>query len=220
MADEPRPDDTQPSPPPEEPRPPWEQPGGATGGEPESMDPDDIVAALQNAAAQQHESFMSGLEQERLEDESMPGDEESIWEQMEKQANTRKPEPGEHSLSEFERLVRLGYIEQSFEIGGNTIVLRSLSQKEDLECLEKSGTHAPITQGRAYNLYCISRALQTINGQPWFTQISLTTEDNTLDSRFQKLIKLKPTVTTIIIAEYLDMQREVIEKANYARKKS
>lgn len=222
-ADEPQNQST----PPEEPRPPWEQPNPA-GGEAETMDPNDIVAALQNEAAKQHNQAMQQYDRE-VEAENEPGmvdapPEEDIWAIMEQAQNQRaqqqQPDRGEHTLSEFEKLCKLGYLEKSFEIGGNTLVIRTLDQKEDFECLSKSGTHPPITQARAYHLYSISRALQTINGEPWFTQISLTEKDNTLDRRFQQIMELKPTILSIIIGEYMSLQDRAIEEAEYARKKS
>jgi hypothetical protein len=125
---------------------------------------------------------------------------------------------GYHSLTEFERLCRLGYEEDTVEIAGNRISLRTLSQGEELEALNRANRYNPAAQGQAFSCYVLAQALQAVNGKNWFKRIPMTATDDVLDEKFHEILRINPYITDRMITAYRKLEKDINEKASYAGK--
>jgi len=135
-----------------------------------------------------------------------------------------EPRPGEHSLSEFERLCRLGYAERRAWIGGNAVDIRTLTQSEEMLILEEVGKYAPLAQRRAQQVFTVALAVRRINDVPYRTRQPLgpssrtEPEANNAYLFIKTLNNLYPSVVDAIYSEYSRLRDETDEKALFAGK--
>lgn len=134
-----------------------------------------------------------------------------------------KPEKGNHSLSEFEKLARVGYGTKVVEFGegeleGNRILIRTLDQNEEFKALEKASTLPVAVQGKAFAMYALATGLEEINGERWFKRKPVGPDDDTLNERFEQLKRLYPVLVDRLIQEHQQLRSEIEEKAIYAKK--
>lgn len=137
---------------------------------------------------------------------------------------SRRPDVGEHPLSEFERLARLGYAERRVEIGGNAVDIRTLTQSEEMLILEEVGKYAPLAQRKAQQIFTVALALRQINDEPYRTRQPLgpssrtEPEANNAYLFIKTLNGLHSSVVDAIYAEYSKLRDETDEKALFMGK--
>jgi hypothetical protein len=187
----------------------------------------EVMAALQKATEIEQNVLQRKKERGEIPPEEPPMDQ--IGETMEftNEAEEEPPPvvedvnaPGYHQLSEFEKLCRVGYIEDTKEIAGNRISLRTLDQGEEIEALNRADRFRPAARGQAFACYVLAQALQAVNGKNWFKRSPMSPDDDTLDEKFQAILRINPYITDKMITFYRDLEREVNEKAQYAGKGS
>lgn len=127
--------------------------------------------------------------------------------------------PGAHSVQEMGTLARIGKGTRSFELGGNTILLRTLKQGEELEILSRINGFPESSRNRAYVVYTTAIAIESVNGQPYFERLPLGPNDDMYSHKFKHFLNdMYPTVVNAIIDEYQKLRQEMEEKARYAKK--
>lgn len=115
----------------------------------------EAIKSGENAAAQQRLAF----EQDFIE----PEEELEIPEELE--------DPGEHTLREMSSLARIGKGTKGFDYRGHYLMVRTLTQGEELEILARINGFPPTAQARAYNVYAAALALESVNGKPYFEKL-------------------------------------------------
>lgn len=151
--------------------------------------------------------------------------EEEVFAQMEQELPNPTEEPGYHTSAEFERFVKAGYGERvvKFEEGefeGNRIIIRTIDDEEDIECLSRASGYPDSARAKVYRRYCLAFSLQTINGKRWFRRRPLTDDDDILEEKFRMILRLPPAVSSRLLAEFDDLNREMEQKIGFAKKGS
>lgn len=128
------------------------------------------------------------------------------------------PAPGEHTLTEHEKLCRLGYGAATFKFGGNDISIKTLTQNEELTVLERMAQYPPAVRMRAQQVFTVALAITHVNKKPWITRLLLTETDSHDEDRFQKVREFYPTHIDYFFNKFVELRQEVDEKALYAGK--
>lgn len=127
-------------------------------------------------------------------------------------------EPGEHSLREMATLARIGKGNKTFDLQGNTIQIKTLTQEVELEILSRVNAFPQTAQSLAYNTYLAAMCLENVNGKPYFERQALGKNHDIIKYRFRKIQELHPEVISEIVNNFSILRREIREKANYAKK--
>lgn len=145
-------------------------------------------------------------------------DQEFPQENLEMEIPEELENPGEHSLSDMASLARIGKGNKTFEYLGNTIMVRTLNQGEELEILSRISSFPPTAQNRAYNIYAAALSLEAVNGKPYFERQPLGKNHDIINYKFNKIKELHPEVINAITDNAYQLRIEIQEKAQYAKK--
>lgn len=137
-----------------------------------------------------------------------------------------QPEPqAPMQLGEFERLAKIGKDSKTLDykegiLKGNKIVVLSLDNKQEMKALDKAGGYADDIKAKVFNMYRLTMAIQNVNGEIWPTRNALSDADfdKILEDRFQIILNWNPSMTNVIIRDYISFENEIITKAEYAKK--
>lgn len=131
------------------------------------------------------------------------------------------PEPGRHTTSEFERLARAGFEQETFTLlEGNEVTIRTLIENEEDESLIRASRHPAAFQSRAYGIYRAASALMAIEGKPWYRKKPLSKDEDLLEEKFNALRRWHPPLLDTLINRLNVLQGKLLEKAQYAGKGS
>ncbi len=175
---------------------------------PQAQSPEQKI--IMEAVRRANEDIARRDAEEELQNSPLDHNEPEIPEDLE--------EVGKHSLSEMSTLARLGKATRSFELGGNDITIRSLTQGEELEILSRLNRFPPTSQSAVYATLCAAISLESVNGKPYFERIPLGPKDDIYLYKFKEFLKLYPIAINGIMAEYNELRTEVVQKAQYAKK--
>ena len=127
-------------------------------------------------------------------------------------------EVGQHSLREMSGLARLGKATSTFDLGGNDISIRTLTQSEELEILSRL-KHFPVdAKSAVYATLCAACSIESVNGEPYFTRMPMGPQDDIYMYKFKEFVKLYPITINGIMAEYNKLKTEQEQKAIFAKK--
>jgi hypothetical protein len=110
------------------------------------------------------------------------------------------------------QLVTLGHLEDSFDFGGNAVVMRTLRAGEELKAMRllKEFEGVPLAEGRAFAAAMVSASIASINGMPLVIQLGPDFE-GIEKRRFEKVLVWHYPLIEMLYRRYARLERKQAE---------